>query len=75
MSNYKLSKNDNVTPNQTEIGKIVREMQADSLEKHLAANHFNQKGADIVTQGVADKSAARAGTRPPETGVSDKKVM
>jgi hypothetical protein len=78
MSNYKLSKNDSVTPNQAEIGRIVRGMQADSLEKHKVANHFNQKGADIITQGVSDKMQSRGwpvGTRPPEADVSEKKIM
>lgn len=78
MSNYKLNKNDNVAPNLAEIGKIVRGMQADSIEKHKTANNFNQKGADIIAQGVADKNLSRgwpAGTRPPEPDVNEKKVM
>lgn len=65
------------TPNLTEIGKIVREMQSVSLAKHLAANNFNQAAANIVTQGAEDKMRARGwpvGTRPPEVA-PDKKVM
>jgi hypothetical protein len=71
MSNYKLSKNDTVVPNLAEIGKIVKEMQNDSLEKHRTANNFNQKGADIIAQGVTDKKLARGWPITP----SEKKVM
>ena len=54
--------------NTTELNKVVREMQDASLAKHLAANNFNQKAADLVRQGADDKMRARGwpvGTRPP----------
>ena len=58
--------------NTTELNKVVREMQDASLAKHLAANNFNQKAADLVKQGADDKMRSRV--RPPEA-VAEKKVM
>lgn len=58
--------------NLDEIGKIIRVMQADSIEKHKQANNFNQKGADLIQQGIDDKNRAKGW---PVKGDSDKKVM
>lgn len=55
-------------PNLSEIGKIVRAMQDESLAKHLAANNFNQEAANIVTQGANDKLRAKGWpVTPPKT--------
>jgi hypothetical protein len=70
MANQLFGTNDRgVTPNLAEIGKIVKTMQADSIERHKVANNFNEKGAAVVQQGVDDKNRARGwpvGTQPPE---------
>ena len=54
-----------IKPNLPEIGKIVREMTTD----YKATPGYNQAAADIVAQGVVDKTNARLGyetilTRP-----------
>lgn len=59
--------------NTTELNKVVREMQNASLAKHLAANNFNQKAADLVKQGAEDKMRAKGW--PVGTAVAEKKVM
>ena len=46
-------------PNLPEIGKIIRDMQAEADAKHKAANDFNQKGADLIQQGIDDKRRAK----------------
>jgi hypothetical protein len=63
------------TPNLSEIGKIVREMQADADAKHKAANEFNQKGADIVKQGIEDKQRAKGWPVTPSAPVSEKQML
>jgi hypothetical protein len=49
----------NSTPNLVELGKVIRDMQADSLAKHKAANNFNELGAAIVQHGIEDKQRSR----------------
>jgi hypothetical protein len=66
---------DHMTLNLEELGKIVREMQAQSTDDYKKANNFNEIGAAIVQLGVDDKMKAKgwpAGITPP---VSEKKVF
>lgn len=60
----------NNTTNVPELNKLIRQMQDESIAKHLAANNFNQKAADIVSLGASDKMKARGwpiGTQQPKT--------
>jgi len=61
--------------NVTELNKIVREMQNASLEKHLAANNFNQQAANLVKQGADDKMRAKGWPVNPPKSVGDKKLI
>lgn len=45
--------------NQTELGKIIRDMQTASDDKAKQASRFNQLAADVVKQGVEDKLTAK----------------
>lgn len=72
------SKNEKVklTPNVSEIEKIVQQMTAESEEKHKQGGRFNELGAEIVKHGIEDKQRARGwptGTKPPV--VSDKQML
>jgi hypothetical protein len=46
-----------INPNISEIGKIVREMTKDVT----SAPNYNAAAADIVKQGIVDKTNARLG--------------
>ena len=72
MSLLNPSKYDAVSPklNVGELNKVVREMQNASLEKHLAANNFNQAAANIVKQGADDKMRARGWPVASSTSVT-----
>ena len=57
------------TTNVTELNKLIRQMQDESIAKSKAANKFNQLAADIVQNGANDKMRSRGwpvGTKPPE---------
>ena len=41
--------------NQEELNKIVRQMQNDSDNKAKQTPLYNQKAADVIKQGTADK--------------------
>ena len=45
--------------NLEELGKIVREMQAQSTANYKRANNFNEVGAAIVQLGVDDKMRSK----------------
>ena len=70
---YILMENSNL--NVGELNKIVREMQDESLAKHLAANNFNQKAADLVKQGADDKMRAKGWPVNSPKPLPEKKVM
>jgi hypothetical protein len=45
--------------NTKELNSVIRQMQDESIAKHLAANGFNQAAHDLVQQGVDDKMRSR----------------
>lgn len=49
-----------IKPNLPEIGKIVRDMTTD----YKTAPNYNQAAADIVKQGIVDKTNARYAYEP-----------
>ena len=73
---FQNNKTPDVVPNLAELGKVIRDMQADATAKHKAANNFNELGAAIVQHGIEDKQRSRGwpvGTTPPVT--TEKKML
>jgi hypothetical protein len=61
--------------NLEELGKIVREMQAQSTADYKKANNFNEVGAEIVQLGVDDKMKSKGWPVGTVAPVSEKKVF